>query len=780
MRGKCAKCKKEKKLNGRLCTECSKKVQEDNLGKKRARGGGSSNNNIERRLNCSVCNRLVGESDLNSRSVCSVCRQNKQNKKRTEQFKIKDLIKDKSSHNFKKIGSATRDYFTQYSYTGDLVGTGPISDETDFLRDLEEFLTDMTEITNVKVSLSIDFSVLTIPNHVAEREFSVTKTTDKVTVNNHNVKGAIKKMVEKVNDEMFEQSKYNDEKNSGIAFNKVNSVKLYINPVSIIRGGTFVDLPEKIKNIQACLNIKNNDNLCFMWCLVAFFHRKEGKKDTNPSKLCTYKNSKYISELNFRGVSFPVAICSIQEVEKLNNISINVYSLKETLMKKDSEVSEIIYVMNLIYPGDYNEERNVIEDRHINLLLYKGHYVLITNIRRLFSSCVEGKHTAYVCIWCGVSIFTTNKALENHEQKCKFKNKNQKYILPEARKLKFENYDRTIELPFIIYGDFESYFLKTEKKDTGKIFFEKEHKAMGFGIFTVCRSNSDYNKFYSYLGEDANEKFCNKLIEEIKRISDILTKPKAIIMTQEEEKKHNLAKKCFLCNREFKWGDKVRDHDHVSGKYRGAAHSICNLQFTKISYTIPIVFHNLEGYDLHLFIDELGKHAKDLNIIPKSKEKYLALIIKIPGYKIKVKFIDSLHYITGSLSSNAEKIKKFRFIDETNKDLQKKQVFPYSYFTDLSKLDELELPQNKKDWYNDLKDEEILNEDLEYAKEIYKKYKCKNLREYTELYLKTDVLLLAEIFETFRDLSMQTYGLDPGHYYSTPGLAWVRKSFIIF
>jgi hypothetical protein len=109
---------------------------------------------------------------------------------------------------------------------------------------------------------------------------------------------------------------------------------------------------------------------------------------------------------------------------------------------------------------------------------------------------------------------------------------------------------------------------------------------------------------------------------------------------------------------------------------------------------------------------------------------------------------------------------------EEKKELRFKQYFPYSYFTSLDKLEEKELPSSKEAWYNELKREDIKDEELNHAFTVFKKFGCKSLKDYTELYLSTDVYLLAEVFEKFRDLSIKTYGLDPACYYTTPGFAW--------
>ena len=89
------------------------------------------------------------------------------------------------------------------------------------------------------------------------------------------------------------------------------------------------------------------------------------------------------------------------------------------------------------------------------------------------------------------------------------------------------------------------------------------------------------------------------------------------------------ASRCDICFKTFNSKDpKVRDYCHYTGRYRGPAHSLCNLRYRIPSY-IPVVFHNLSGYDAHLFIKEPGKKSKDIGVIPKNKEDYLTFSVNV-------------------------------------------------------------------------------------------------------------------------------------------------------
>ena len=102
-----------------------------------------------------------------------------------------------------------------------------------------------------------------------------------------------------------------------------------------------------------------------------------------------------------------------------------------------------------------------------------------------------------------------------------------------------------------------------------------------------------------------------------------------IPLTKKEEKKHNKQKFCYICSKEFNTDDndkkyhKVKDHCHYTGKYRGAAHDICNLRY-KISKEIPVVFHNGSTYYYHFIIRNLAEEFEgEFECLGENTEKYI-------------------------------------------------------------------------------------------------------------------------------------------------------------
>ena len=207
-----------------------------------------------------------------------------------------------------------------------------------------------------------------------------------------------------------------------------------------------------------------------------------------------------------------------------------------------------------------------------------------------------------------------------------------------------------------------------------------------------------------------------------------------------------------------------------------------------------MVFHNLSGYDSHLFIKNLGFSEGNINCIPNNEEKYISFTkkIQVGSYKKKVfnkgkimfktkplyhatRFIDSFKFMATSLEKLTAKdsftnVKKY-YEDEKLELVTRKGVYLYEYMDRPEKLKETQLPPREA-FYSRLNDASISNEDYEHAHQVWKAFKMKTLQDYHNLYNRVDVLLLANVFENFSSLRVKNYNLYPTHYYTVPGLAW--------
>ena len=216
----------------------------------------------------------------------------------------------------------------------------------------------------------------------------------------------------------------------------------------------------------------------------------------------------------------------------------------------------------------------------------------------------------------------------------------------------------------------------------------------------------------------------------------------------------------------------MRDPCHITEKYRSALHWSCNinLEFAK---NVPLKFHSLKGYDSHLIFKELSKFNVKISVIPNGLEKYMAFTINK-----NLVFIDSMQFMNSSLDSLVKnlisedlKYSSEEFSGEKLKLVKEKGIYPYEYMNSFKRFNKDKLPDKSK-VFSSLKDNCISKEDYDGAIKVWNVFKIKTLGEYHDLYLKTDVLLLSDIFENFIKLCLNYYELDPSHYFSSPGLSW--------
>ena len=165
-------------------------------------------------------------------------------------------------------------------------------------------------------------------------------------------------------------------------------------------------------------------------------------------------------------------------------------------------------------------------------------------------------------------------------------------------------------------------------------------------------------------------------------------------MSVDEEERFQIANCCWICNKLFDVGDeKVRDHCHVTGKFRGTAHLSCNAN-CKLSKKVLEIFHNLRGYDSHLIIKEIGKFDVKVSVIPNGFEKYMAFTVNK-----NLVFIDSMQFMNSSLDSIVKNLSNndFKYLSEefSGKFLElvkEKGVYPYEYMNSFKKFSEDKLP----------------------------------------------------------------------------------------
>ena len=249
----------------------------------------------------------------------------------------------------------------------------------------------------------------------------------------------------------------------------------------------------------------------------------------------------------------------------------------------------------------------------------KSHYVFIKDFDRFMSHKTKNKNKKWFykkCLQC----FSSENILIKHKENCLSINGKQSVKLEEGI-IKFENYFKQIPVPFKIYADFECNLKKVKCNEGSYTEKYQDHIPCSFAYKIVCFDDKFTKPTIIYRGENATYEFIKAILEEYQYFKKVIEEyfNKNLIMTEEEKlfQKSN----CWICKIFFNNDEeKVRDHCHATGKFRGAAHRNCNVNF-QLTKKNPVIFHNLISYDSHLIFNELDVKIK---VIPNGLEKYMA------------------------------------------------------------------------------------------------------------------------------------------------------------
>ena len=566
---------------------------------------------------------------------------------------------------------------------------------------------------------------------------------------------------------------------SGWYFREIIHLEIHTADYNPMRGSSYIPLPDWIIRKKAILSIRNKDEKCFLWCVLRYLH----PRDKNDFRLTDLKQKE--NSLNTKGIKFPVKLKDISKFEKLNPDlpGINVFSVNER---------------NKFYPLRMAQRD---PQKTIDLFLFekedKYHYSLIKSFSRLFRSQITSRTNGriHICKRC-FSHFSKEELFQRHIEYCSSNEAVVVKMPAKNSKLGFKNYFKQLPIPFVVYADFECFTKSVETckpNPAGSYTIDyQKHEPSGFCFYIKGIVPNIFKPIcFTKQKESDNvaEIFVSKLAKVTQKLfDDFYRHPKPLRLTEEEQKSFKEARICHICLGNLD-GDRVRDHCHFTGQYRGASHNSCNLQCKK-PLILPVIFHNLQGYDAHLFIKKLSGLKGELNCIPSTEEKYISFSkkIKVDEYRsrktgemvslnFELRFIDSFKFLQTSLANLVGNLQPedFQNTKEIMKDnielLFRKGVYPYDYVSSLEKLSETQLPTKEK-FYSRLNDEDISDEDYTHAINVWNTFKCQTIRDYHDLYLKSDVLLLADVFENFRRTCLKHYKLDPAHYYTSPGLAW--------
>lgn len=599
----------------------------------------------------------------------------------------------------------------------------------------------------------------------------------------------------------------------------------YINVMNYnpLKAGSYIELPDVLKHKKALTNIQNKDNKCFDLHVVAGLHRTELKKAfKNPKSTKPFR--KYLEKYDFpehNGVL--VANESIVVYENIIKRNINV------LIYEDNKVKPYYSSSN-----DYQDEINLLlfgDDGNYHYCLINDVSKLLCeqvdkHKHKLFHCMSCFYHTRdkerikehrQTCTKKGVC------KIGMPEKDLKFTNWGKTLKVPFVSYGDFEAINEPCNM---VSG-------KTEKKTVHKVsggnyITLKDGEIINEQLFFGEDSDRELVKSLVKSLEDLHYKFFYEKKPIVMTNQDwynFNTSKKCHIcgegfsMTLDKYKQYQ--KETDKLHPEHP----VRDHCHLTGAFRGKAHNSCNLLYRQRSI-FPVIFHNLKGYDGHLIVKALGKdYVKNVKVIPMNREKFISFSlmyrVKQKGKDIvivdeednedtinfeeittmEIRFIDSFNFMNTSLEKLSDILEDqdfkltMDFVNRISGDLEeqsvmdrfkllrKKGVYPYDYMDNFNKFN-FQLPENDNAYvntleyevseYHKLNDKQKANviKDKLHAKLVYKTFGCKNMREYHDLYLKSDVFLLADIFERFRGIAMDKFKLDPCHYYTLPSMAF--------
>ena len=672
--------------------------------------------------------------------------------------------------------SAFKNYTTQYVIKGD-----PSYDPLTFLKDASPAIINIFNSNrNIKAILYLNCWMKRTDSQgfTALKRFAFHSKGQKLILESTDIYEIYQEMADEIEEEI---QKVENAHGSGWVFVEVENLTLHTSIWDPLKASSYIKLPKELKNKKAIINMQNEDNKCFMWCVLRALNPKDKNAERVDKDLKSKENT-----LNMKGITYPVDFRGIDRFEKQNpEISISVLGYNE---------DEKVYPLKLSkYTGC---EHDII------LLLIKdgdnSHYCLVKNISALlYSQINKHKEKRYFCLNC-FNGFNTPESLNNHKEYC-YNNECVKINMPPTGSfLEFKNFVHSEKAPFVIYADFESLIkpLDVCDPDPEKSYTKKyqKHEPVSFVYYIKSFDENVYtSKLRSYIktreqDADAMDTFINWLESDVREIANLENKD--MIFTPENEKEFINALTCWICG-EYMGNDRVRDHCHFTGKFRGAACNSCNLKLRRQN-NISVFFHNLAGYDSHLFIKKLGtpEEKENIDCIPNNEEKYISFsktIVtgqyenkkgEIKDKTFKIVFKDSLKFMSSSLGALVNNLPRDAFNNllkyftpKQAEILKQKEFYPYEYMDKVERFKE-DKPPPLKAFFSKLSGRGITKKDYNHVWNIWKTFKMKTLKDYHEIYNITDVLLLADVFENFRDLCLKIYKLDPVYYFTAPGLAW--------
>ena len=513
--------------------------------------------------------------------------------------------------------------------------------ELQIRKKLEEELKALNGGLKFQLALKVDLEKAN-PDRSEEYTDPVLRHKQEAILQKDDIKAALHQAFPRVQETLEKWTR----RGSGWVVDQVHTLWLDIARYQPLRGGSYIDLPAAVKNKKAVVNMKNRDDNCLRWALRSALFPVD--KNQRPAKYPTEDS------LDFTGIDAPTPISQIPKVERQNNLAINVFGWdKGVIVHHISKQPEDMPRTNLL----------LIEKSG------KFHYTWVKNLNRLLYDQSKHREKKHFCERC-LHGHSREDLLEVYKPDCQEIDQTAVRVeMPEEgkNKLTFQNHHKQLPALYIIYADFEALTTKVEgpELDPAKSNTQRtqHHEACSY-CYIVVRCDGEAEPPVVYRGPNEAEHLLRALKDEEQKIKGVLANPKAMRMTGEDWRAYNTATICHVCEKLLE-RDSVRDHCHITRLFRGAAHNACNLKLRLNPKTtaIPVVFHNLCGYDSHLLMqavskirpeeedeegEELEKYLQEesnykLTCIPNNTEMYISFSLG------QLRFIDSAQFLLASL-----------------------------------------------------------------------------------------------------------------------------------
>ena len=471
---------------------------------------------------------------------------------------------------------------------------------------------------------------------------------------------------------------------SGWTISSVNHFTLKCTPYKALSGRGWIDFPQWLRAKKCVVNIKNSDDRCFLYAMTLATHLD--KITTHRDRPSQYEP--YLEDFKLAGTSFPVSLDDLPVIEKANDVGINIFGVN-----KESAQG----------PADIHLEYKASLSRPVNLLRVfegtKSHFCYISNLDGLMREKNEDNNICGTCLqnFSDPAIFDAHTA----KGKCVETTDAALKELPTADKafVRFTEIEKQLRVPFGMY-----LAMATEECDGGEIKATR-----------VCvKAVSDYPDkfgctFKEWEGSACIPDFLEWLAKRESFALSLLKHDVGMKLTPKEEASFQAATVCYICDNALSPPpNRHRDHNHITGIFRGAACPGCNINLHHKRFMLTVFCHGLKELEAHLLIKHMDKDDKrELRCLPQSVEKILSFTWG------RCKFVDTRAFLDAPLP---ELVASLRAANPAA----------------LSSVDVQVLASPTKQ----------------------------------------QVLQLLCVFEAFRAQAQRDVGLDPAHFVGVPGLAW--------